>query len=185
MPRDERVAHAVLGMAEHPERAERWRRGTRVVDLGAPEGEQYTLGGWTTGLRAAELSDGSPSVALAAGNRATLSVPVDSSGPLRVTLRARGFRGAEVLAGWDGESVPVRVLGDTSPEVLAGLPTNGTFARLVIELPRAEAGEHSLTLRVRGGSDRDRAQRRREEHGRDVGESHGDLVIAGRGPSDG
>jgi choline-sulfatase len=151
-PRDERVAHAVLGMAEHPERAERWRRGTRVVDLGAPEGEQYTLGGWTTGLRAAEEGDGSPSVALAAGNRATLSVPVDSSGPLRVTLRARGFRGAEVLAAWDGESVPVRLLGDASAEVLAGLPTNGAFARLVIDLPRADTGEHSLTLRVRGGS---------------------------------
>lgn len=151
-PRDERVAHAVLSLAEHPERAERWQRGTRVVDLGAPEGEQYTLGGWTTGLRAEGLGEGAPSVALAAGNRATLSVPVDAGGPVRVTLRARGFRGAEVLAAWDGASVPARIVSDTGAVALASLPTDGTFARVIVDLPQAAVGEHSLTLRVRGGS---------------------------------
>lgn len=151
-PADDRVAHAVLSLAEHPERAERWQRATRVVDLGAPEGEQYTLGGWTTGLRAAELGQGGPSVALAAGNRATLSVPVDAAGPLRITLRARGFRGSEVLAAWDGDSVPVRLVSDTGDDALGTLPTDGAFARVIIDIPQATGGEHALTLRVRGGS---------------------------------
>ncbi|MCB9629200.1 MAG: sulfatase-like hydrolase/transferase [Sandaracinaceae bacterium] len=151
-PVDERVARSVFALAEHPERAERWRGATRVVDLGAPEGEQYTLGGWTSGLHAASLAEGAPDVALAGGNRATLSVPVDRAGPVRVTVRARAFRGDQVLAAWDGESVPLRVLHDTSPETLTRLPTDGSFARLRIELPQASVGEHSLTLRVRGGA---------------------------------
>ncbi|MCA9576452.1 MAG: sulfatase [Myxococcales bacterium] len=149
---DDRVARVVLSLAECDERAERWLGGARVVDLGAPEGAQYTGGGWHTGLRAASLGEGGPGVALAAGNRATLNVPVDHAGPLGITLRARAFRGDQVFAAWDGESVPVRVLADTSGETLGRLPTDGSFARLAVQVPQASAGHHSLTLRVRGGA---------------------------------
>jgi arylsulfatase A-like enzyme len=98
------------------------------------------------------LGEGEPDVALAGGSRATLSVPVDQPGPVRVTLRARAFRGDRVLAAWDGETVPLRVLAEGSREPLASLPTDGAFARLTLDLPAATRGHHSLTLRVRGGS---------------------------------
>jgi hypothetical protein len=63
-------------------------RGTRVVDLGAPEGEQYTLGGWTTGCARPRLGDGSPSVALAAGTAPPSVSRGQQRGPARDAPRA-------------------------------------------------------------------------------------------------
>lgn len=152
---DPRTPRVVLSLAEHPERAERWHWATRLVDLGEPSGEQFTLGGWTTGLRSEGVEDpsgASVSVALAGGHRSKLAVPVDAAGPLRVTLRARGFRGSSLSAALDDSSVPVHILDEQSGAALTRLPVDGSFALLQLDLAQVSAGEHTLTLRVRGGA---------------------------------
>lgn len=134
----EGAARVRYDLVRHVARAELFHGEARVVDLGAPAGHQHTLGGWRTRTGTSRDLDGT-SAALITSVTGFFLLPVDSSERCRLSMRARAFADGHATLYIDDETIG---------SVL--LPTDGSFATVHVDLPRASCttGEHDLRLRV-------------------------------------
>lgn len=132
----EAPVRVVYDLARSVDRAEVHRGSELLADLGGPAGAKYTLGGWMTSIRHAEV-DGT-SVALTTGSRARLSVPWSGSGDARLVLRVKAFASGPLR-------LYVRDREIASRDVVAG-----PFVEVAFDLPSGtlEAGENDVLLRA-------------------------------------
>jgi len=125
-------------LARHLARAELFHGDARIIDLGAPQGHQHTLGGWRTRTGDTAVLD-DVDVSLVDHVTGFYLLPIESTDRCHLSLRARGIADGHVALYVDDETVGnVRV------------PTDGTFETVQVELPpeRCTVGEHDLRVRV-------------------------------------
>ena len=129
----------VFDLLAHPERAERFEGGTRVVDFGTPGGHQLTLGGWRTRVGPDHTFEDGTTALLFRGVTGELVLPPvpGSDAGAELVLRGRAFGDGRTTVYVDGETVGhVR------------FPVDGSFAVRRVRLPALTGGERLLQLRV-------------------------------------
>ncbi|HHH28554.1 MAG TPA: hypothetical protein ENK57_09435, partial [Polyangiaceae bacterium] len=91
-------------LARHVARAELFHGEARVIDLGAPSGQQHTLGGWRTRTgESAEIED--TTVSLLTHVTGFYLLPIESTARCHLSMRARGFGDGRVTVYIDDETV--------------------------------------------------------------------------------
>jgi len=128
----------VLDLAAHVTRAEVRRGAALIMDLGTPGDGKYTLGGWRTRTGPSRTFDGSDAVVFP-GVTGKIILPLDTTGPRTVSVRARAFGDGRLTLYVDEQTV-----------AHATLPRDGSFAVVTAQVPSelATEGEHWLQLRV-------------------------------------